>query len=82
MNAIWHDPVVAELHSVRERLAEEYHGDLAAYSAAAAEHCRELGLSIERDKMRPNSEASVPAGQANPLSSPWDENSWRKRWEC
>lgn len=40
----WHDPVVAEIHATRERLAEHYHDDLRAYSAAAEAHCRALGL--------------------------------------
>lgn len=46
MNVTWHDPVVAEIHAVRERLEEQYHGDLAAYSAAAEAHCRKLGLNM------------------------------------
>lgn len=50
MNTTWHDPVVAEIHAVRERLAEQYHDDLAAYSAAAEAHCRELGLNMAEDR--------------------------------
>lgn len=48
MNAAtpWHDPVVAEIHATRERLAEQYHDDLIAYSEAAEAHCRALGLNI------------------------------------
>ncbi len=42
----WHDPIVAEIHLTRERLAEHYHNDLLAYSIAAEAHCRELGLNI------------------------------------
>lgn len=52
MNAIWHDPVVAEIHAVREHLAEQYHGDIAAYTAAAEAHCRELGLNMLRVESR------------------------------
>lgn len=50
---IWHDPIVAEIHATRERLAEQYHNDLAAYSKAAEEHCRALGLNlVERLRQR------------------------------
>jgi hypothetical protein len=56
MNAIWHDSVVAEIHAVRERLAEQYHGDMAAYTAAAEAHCRELGLNMANEKIRKNPE--------------------------
>lgn len=49
MNTPWHDPVVAEIHAVRERLEGQYHGDMAAYSAAAEAHCRKLGLNMAGD---------------------------------
>lgn len=42
----WHDPVVAEIHAIREKLAQKYHGDLLAYSKAAEARCRALGLHI------------------------------------
>lgn len=42
----WHDPVVAEIHTIREQLAKQYQNDLVAYSKAAEEHCRALGLTI------------------------------------
>lgn len=61
MNAIWHDSVVAEIHAVRERLAEQYHGDMAAYTAAAEAHCRELGLNMAHGEIRKN-----PALSAQP----------------
>ncbi len=43
---VWRDPIVAELHTIREQLAERFHTDLAAYSRAAEAHCRELGFQI------------------------------------
>ncbi len=46
----WHDPVVAEIHATRERLAEHYHHDLLAYSEAAEAHCRALGLHMAEDQ--------------------------------
>ena len=42
----WHDPIVAEIHTTREHLAEQYQNDLVAYSKAAEEHCRALGLTM------------------------------------
>lgn len=43
---VWRDPIVAELHTIREQLAERFHNDLAAYSRAADAHCRQLGFQI------------------------------------
>ena len=42
----WHDSIVAEIHAIREQLAEQYQNDLVAYSKAAEEHCRALGLTM------------------------------------
>lgn len=46
----WHDPVVAEIHAARERLADQYHNDLLAYSKAAEARCRALGLNMAEDQ--------------------------------
>lgn len=46
----WHDPVVAEIHAARERLADQYHNDLLAYSKAAEDRCRALGLNMAEDR--------------------------------
>lgn len=58
--ALWHDPVVAEIHATRERLAEHYQYDLLAYSQAAELHCRALGLTMAEDQRH--------AAQTAPLS--------------
>lgn len=42
----WCDPIIAEIHTTREHLAELYHNDLEAYSQAAQKHCQELGFKI------------------------------------
>jgi hypothetical protein len=66
----WHDPVVAEIHAARERLAEQYHNDLLAYSEAAVAHCHALGLNMAEDQdriarlTRPVLESMRPAQQA------------------
>ena len=42
----WHDPIVQELHAVRENLVEKYHGNMHAYSLAAREHALALGFQF------------------------------------
>ncbi len=49
----WHDPIVADIHATRERLAKQYHDDLRAYSKAAEAHCRDLGFHIAESPRRP-----------------------------
>ena len=49
-DTLWHDPVVAEIHVARDRLADQYHNDLRAYSLAAEARCRALGLVLEPDQ--------------------------------
>lgn len=48
--APWHDSVIAEIHATRERLADQYHNDLLAYSKAAEARCRALGLHMAEDQ--------------------------------
>lgn len=51
----WRDPIVADIHAIREHLAEQYHNDLAAYSRAAEAHCRALGFRmIESPRRQPS----------------------------
>ena len=40
----WRDPIVAELHALRDQLAERFQNDLTAYSEAASAHCLALGF--------------------------------------
>ena len=40
----WRDPVVAEIHAIREELVREYGGDLSAYSNVAVARCGRLNL--------------------------------------
>lgn len=64
MNPIATDPYVEELHTLREQLAEDYHGDLAAYSRAAQAHCLALGFKLAESRSRrvePETEAVLPA---------------------
>ncbi|WP_420208720.1 hypothetical protein [Candidatus Electronema sp. JC] len=50
--ALRHDPIVAEIHAARERLAEEYHNDLLAYSEAAEAHSHALGFRFVESPRR------------------------------
>lgn len=65
----WRDPIVSDIHAIREQLAERFCDDLAAYSEAAAVHCRELGFRMvpsgadgESDThySNPNPTATIP----------------------
>ncbi len=47
-----HDPIVAEIHAARERLAEQYRNDLLAYSKAAEAHCHALGFQFAESPRR------------------------------
>lgn len=56
---IRHDPIVAEIHATRERLADQYHNNLTAYSKAAELHCQTLGFHIvESPRRQPIQEVS------------------------
>mgnify|MGYP001166952008 FL=1 len=62
----WHDPVVAEIHAIRERLAEQYHHDLLAYSEAAEAHCRALGLNMAEDQQHAAKIAPIGVAVTSP----------------
>lgn len=44
--AIWHDPIVSEIHEIRQQLNDKYHGDLHAYSQAATANAIALGFKF------------------------------------
>jgi hypothetical protein len=49
----WHDPIVQELHAVREKLVEKYQGNLHTYSLAARAHAIALGFQFTTIKTPP-----------------------------
>jgi hypothetical protein len=53
MQPNWHDPIVQELHAVREKLVEKYQGNLHAYSQAARAHSLLLGFQFTAIKTQP-----------------------------
>lgn len=57
------DPIVTEIHAIREHLAEQYQNDLVAYSHAADEHCRNLGFhAVESPRLQRSSGEIAKAG--------------------
>jgi hypothetical protein len=46
LQAIWHDPIVSEIHAIRQQLSDKYHGDLHAYSQAATANALALGFKF------------------------------------
>jgi hypothetical protein len=42
----WHDPIVTELHAIRQQLNDKYRGDLHAYSQAATANALALGFKF------------------------------------
>ncbi len=56
--AIWNDPIVAEIHAIRQKLHDEYNGDLHAYSLAATANALALGFKFAKSK------ASISAAAA------------------
>jgi hypothetical protein len=46
----WHDPIVQELHDVREKLVEKYQGNMHVYSQAARAHALALGFQFATEK--------------------------------
>lgn len=58
----WNDPIVQELHAIREQLAEKFQGDLRAYSEAARAHALALGFrftSVQAQPPRPNANTTA-----------------------
>jgi hypothetical protein len=49
----WHDPIVEELHAVRQKLVEQYQGDLHTYSQAARARALALGFQLTAVKTPP-----------------------------
>jgi hypothetical protein len=57
------DPIIREIHAIREHLAEQYQNDLIAYSQAANEHCRNLGFhTVKSPRLQRGSGEIVKAG--------------------
>lgn len=53
------DPVIAEIHAIRQHFAEQYHNDLVAYSQAAETHSRALGFQMVESPRLPLSHSEM-----------------------
>jgi len=81
----WHDPIVQELHDIREQLVEKYHGDMSAYSQAAKANAVALGFrfgpvgpgSTDLPPDRPDTNAFLPSQANLPPRAPLAGNPWR-----
>lgn len=43
----WQDPIVQELHALREQLVAKYQGDMHAYSEACVRRTKALGFTFK-----------------------------------
>lgn len=43
----WQDPIVQELHALREQLVAKYQGDMHVYSEACVRHTKALGFTFK-----------------------------------
>jgi hypothetical protein len=48
----WQDPIVQELHALREQLVAQYNGDIHAYAQACERKVQSLGIVFKRLPVR------------------------------
>jgi hypothetical protein len=48
----WQEPIVQELHVLREQLVEQYNGDIHAYAQACERKVQSLGIVFKRLPVR------------------------------
>jgi hypothetical protein len=56
---MWEDPIVAEVHRTREKLAAECNFDIAAFFAGVRKRQATLGARLVRPKKQPPQELRV-----------------------
>lgn len=63
MNAplVWRDPVVAEIHAIRDQLMAESAGNLAEVTRAANEFCQGMGFTLVQP---PLASSRAPSAEA------------------
>ena len=69
---MWEDPIVAEVHRTREKLAEQYNFDVSAFFADLRMRQAALGgrLVLQKKLAEPTAEAERGRDSASPLSTP------------
>jgi hypothetical protein len=58
--AEWRDPIVEEIHAVRQQLLEKYQGDLHTFSEAATANAIALGFQFLAKKSPPTIGSNLP----------------------
>lgn len=67
---MWEDPIVAEVHRIREKLAAEHNFDIGAFFADLRKRQEALGERLVRQKKRAEPTAKAARGrQAGPPDS-------------
>ena len=68
---MWEDPIVAEVHRTREKLAAEYNFDITAFFADLQKRQTSLGSGLVPQKRRaePTAEANQGRDSASPGSA-------------
>jgi len=64
---MWQDPVVAEIHQIREKLSQAYGNDLHAIFVAAQRGELAKALGAQESKAQQYVPADRPASAASPL---------------
>lgn len=59
---MWEDPIVAEVHRTREKLAAKHNYDIAAFFADVRRRQAALGPRLVRPKKEPNQAPNVNIG--------------------
>ncbi len=60
---MWEDPIVAEVHRTREKLAAEYNFDVAAFFAGLRKRQASLGSRLVAQKKRAETTAEADRGR-------------------
>jgi hypothetical protein len=67
---MWEDPIVADVHRTREKLAADYNFDIKAIFADLRQRQVSLGARLVPQKKRPEASAALQAGPPNPELAP------------
>jgi hypothetical protein len=72
---MWEDPIVAEVHRTREKLAAEYNFDIAAFFADLRKRQAALGARLvpQKNRAEPTSEVDQGGQFGSPGSTPSEE---------
>jgi hypothetical protein len=72
---MWEDPIVAEIHRIREKLAAKHNFDIDAYFADVRRRQAALGERLVSPKKRTESTAEADRGRHSDSSEPTSSKS-------